>query len=252
MQDYTFTGAGLGTFPMVYSTYVLLINVPYLPHAQNLFLQIWFEQGLLGMAALAWLLVTFYGWVWRRRSELNWLTMGGVAATTVMLLHGLTDAPFWYSKWSLLLLFMPMALAVAGQSVSGSRKGAERWQVSPSAPFPSGKASPIIHFPLPAIAVSAVLIAALGLMLAIGWKQVAARWYANLGSVAETGVELGSYSFPDHLVEYTRRLCGSDPPATSPSAGKGIADCASGSAGRDGMDEAEGYFRQALAVEMGM
>ena len=200
MRDYTFTGAGLGTFPMVYSTYALLIDVPYIPHAQNLFLQIWFEQGLLGIAAFVWLVLAFYVWAWRRRNQLNWLTKGGVAATTVMLLHGLTDAPFWYSKWSLLLLFMPIALAIGGQS--SVRRGKEpkagksrSLLGSRPSPYARSQAWAIIHYTLPTIAVSAVLLAALGSMLALGWRQVAARWYANLGSVAETRVELGGTAF---------------------------------------------------------
>src|SRR5581483_5455193 len=116
IQSYFFTGTGLGTFPMVYSTYALQQNVFILPHAHNMFLQIWVEQGLLGIVALIWLISAFYRRAWKTRRNWSWLTLGGLAATTVMLLHGLVDAALWYSDLTRPLFFVPLALTVAGDS----------------------------------------------------------------------------------------------------------------------------------------
>jgi len=74
VRDYIFTGSGLGVFPMVLSTYALMMNVLFLTHAHNLFLQIWIEQGLLGFVALMWLVVGFYHWLGaKERCSAVWL-----------------------------------------------------------------------------------------------------------------------------------------------------------------------------------
>jgi hypothetical protein len=53
IQDYFFTGSGLGATAMIYATYAYLLHVPYLYHAHNLYVQIALEQGV--PALLAWL-----------------------------------------------------------------------------------------------------------------------------------------------------------------------------------------------------
>jgi hypothetical protein len=50
IADYPFTGSGLGSTMMVYSSYVLMLHVGFLAHAHHLFLQIAVEQGLPAMA----------------------------------------------------------------------------------------------------------------------------------------------------------------------------------------------------------
>ena len=50
--DYAFTGSGLGSAMMVYSTYAMILHVGFISHAHNLFLQIALEQGLPGPAGL--------------------------------------------------------------------------------------------------------------------------------------------------------------------------------------------------------
>ena len=62
IRDYVFTGAGSGVFPMVVSSYALLMNVPILTHAHNLILEIWIEEGILVVIAFLWLVVAFYVW----------------------------------------------------------------------------------------------------------------------------------------------------------------------------------------------
>jgi O-antigen ligase len=179
IQDYFFTGSGLGTFPMVYSTYALQIHVYFLPHAHNIFLQIWMEQGLLGVIAFVWLGIGFYVWMWARRAEWNWLAVGGLAATTVMLLHGLVDAPFWYGDVTRPLLLMPFAFALAGIRAPYS------WKRD--------------------LKIGAAIGAAALMAIAVFGQVAPTRWYANLASVMQTRVELGRYQFPQRLVEYVRR-----------------------------------------------
>ncbi len=218
IQDYYFTGAGLGVFPMVLSTYGLLMHVPYLTHAHNLILQVWMEQGLAGLAALGWLVVEFYLWAWRRRAQMNWAAVGGVAAATVMLLHGLVDV-LLYSSLGLPLLFVPFALAIAGRRAGSAR---EREQSASRKPIVTG-----------GLALAGASVAALLIIVGFMWSgPLTAMWYANLGSVEQTRVELARYSFPENLVEYTRRECGN-------------------SNGNCELTSAEGYLEHALASDAG-
>jgi O-antigen ligase len=184
IQDYVFTGSGLGTFPMVYSTYALLIHVFFLPHAHNIFLQIWIEQGLVGLVAFVWAIGTFYAWCWQQRHRLHWLAIGGIGATTVLLLHGFLDAPMWYANRTTALLFFPFAITAAALPPTPSWLGARNRKTN-------------------AVALG---IAGLALLsMGTSWKTIAAMWSANLGSVSQTQVELSAYNFPDTLVEYVRR-----------------------------------------------
>ena len=132
--DYPFTGLGLSGFENVYSAYLLLIHVPFLYYAHNLFLDVWLGQGLLGLAA-------FVGWiitavvrgmtgdggrsgadaategspVLRPPSSVSAWRFAALASLGVIVLHGLTDDP-WYGyagaglPVALPLLFVPLGL----------------------------------------------------------------------------------------------------------------------------------------------
>lgn len=178
IQDYFFTGSGLATFPMVYATYALQAHVYILPHAHNLWLQIWMEQGLPGVIAFGWFAASFYEWVWKKRAALNWLALGGLAATTAMLVHGLFDAAFWYNDVTRMFLFLPFAFTVAG---IGS---APAWKRD--------------------LKIGAAIGAAALLALVLYWNAAQTRWYANAGSLKQTRIELQAYAFPHMLVEYVR------------------------------------------------
>jgi tetratricopeptide (TPR) repeat protein len=184
--DYPFTGIGLGdTFAMVYSRYQLLIPVPFLFYTHNIFLAVALGQGILGLIALAWLLIGFYHFViqvegvglpepqrWRFRAA--WL---GVTATFS---HGLIDASqFSGDYWTMPLLFALLGLAVAiGRPVLRLSRGRERTrpgQQMRRAPY--GK---------PATIIAAGLV--VGLL--VFWQPLLSAWYANLGSVYQTWADL--------------------------------------------------------------
>lgn len=110
-QDFFWTGAGLDTFSPTFSTYYLLIGVPFIAHAHNLWLQIWFEQGLFGLLAFVWLNVEFFFWAFQRKDRINGLALAGLGAVTLMLLHGLVDVPIYFSR-ILPLMFIPYGLTV--------------------------------------------------------------------------------------------------------------------------------------------
>lgn len=181
LWDYPFTGIGPGdTFAMVYSRYQLLINVPYLEYAHNLFLAVGLGQGLLGLLALLWLMISFYRFVFRVErvkdaavnSPIFRATWLGV---TAIFLHGLTDAVrFSEARWTMPGLFVLLGIAVAagGPVLKTNRR-------SPlSSPAFSKWAAP------------AVTTLVLLLLCAIYWRPLASAWYANLGAVYQTKAEL--------------------------------------------------------------
>ena len=116
IQDFPFTGLGLGTFERVVAVlYPLFLNPDgTVPHAHNLYLQVAVDLGLLGLVAyLALLGLTFASAfsayrVFRRRGQgdLAMLCAGCIAALVGMCVHGLLDA----TSWGVKLAFIPWAV----------------------------------------------------------------------------------------------------------------------------------------------
>ena len=121
VRDYPLTGIGLGTFPMVFSTYAILIQVPYIVHAHNLFLNLAISQGLPGLAA--WLLALAGALViaWRLKDKVQLPVAAAVAMLVVMLVHGLVDDPLYGSR-AVLLWWVPVGLLVAQGQVAFQKR----------------------------------------------------------------------------------------------------------------------------------
>ncbi len=120
-RDYLFTGVGTGTFPVIHSTYALLIHVPAMIHVHNMYLHILVEQGLLGLAALiAMLLIPAVLGLRALTSSTrtNPLLLAALASLAVEILHGLVDYPL-HGNRSLLFLWVPAALVLAACRASG-------------------------------------------------------------------------------------------------------------------------------------
>jgi len=179
LGDYPFTGIGLGdTFAMVYSRYQLLILVPFLTYSHNLFLSVALGQGLLGLAALAWLLVSFYSFVARveragldaRRLPLFRAAWLGATATFV---HGLTDSPqFSGSRWTMPMLFALLGLAILTGRPALIQPGQEERRRNPRW-----------------VALAAVIVVAIAAGVVFR-RPLAGTWYANLGAVYQTRADL--------------------------------------------------------------
>jgi O-antigen ligase len=176
--DYAFTGAGLGdTFAMVYSRYSLLIQVPFLTYAHNLPLSIWLNQGLLGLIAMAGIVISFYGFVYQvnRTAQPSALFHGAWLGVTVTLLHGLTDAPQYSSgnRWVMPMLFVWLGLAVAS-----GRLALRDVQFA--------SARPLFAYRRVAL-IGAILLVLLAIVF---HRPLIAAWNTNLGAIAETRAEL--------------------------------------------------------------
>ncbi|MBU1749415.1 MAG: O-antigen ligase family protein, partial [Chloroflexi bacterium] len=115
LVDVPYTGAGLGTFGLVVPAryaYVLNALTNPQPHAHNIFLQAGVDCGVLGIAALAWLLLAALVSLARtlRARPGGWqqpVAVGLLGALVVFVLHGQVDCAAWTLKpeivfWALL------------------------------------------------------------------------------------------------------------------------------------------------------
>ncbi len=109
IQDFPFTGIGMGTFKQVANAmYPFFLAGPdaEIPHAHNLFLQVGVDLGLPGL--IAWLaLFLLVGWSawrvyrWGQSAGLPYLAglgAGLLASQVALAVHGLTDAATWGTR----------------------------------------------------------------------------------------------------------------------------------------------------------
>lgn len=181
VQDYIFTGAGLSAFPIVFSIYSLLIHVPFHEHMHNIFLETWFEQGVLGVLAMLWGMGVVAGWAWRalsvtsasptdlRQRALGW---AGVVALIAMGVHGLLDVVFYLKPT------MPLVGLAAGFAAQLAPARDERATTAGSA------------FWRRAALVGGLTAIGLGL---IYYRPLFALGYANLGALLQTRAEMTAY-----------------------------------------------------------
>ena len=189
-QDFFWTGAGLDTFMPTYSTYLLLINVPFLAHSHNLFLQIWFEQGIFGFAIFIWLVLAYYMWVLRRHKRMNWLALAGIAAVTMMLLHGLVDVLFYFSR-IVPMMFIPFGLTIAALD-----------------PFkPLRKRDAYAERRARYITFGVLVILATGIVITVMLRgeSMYAQYQANLGTLMQSQIELPQIRVPEPTPLQVRR-----------------------------------------------
>lgn len=111
LQDFPFTGIGIGTFsrviPLLYPYFTIGPDVA-VPHAHNLFLQVGVDLGLPGLIAYAIILVLG---LWgaagavRPADKSSW-PAAVLAALVAVLVHGLIDATLWGTKPAFILWWL--------------------------------------------------------------------------------------------------------------------------------------------------
>jgi putative inorganic carbon (HCO3(-)) transporter len=182
-RDYLFSGIGLGdTFGMVYSRYSLLIFVPYLTYSHNLPLAVWLGQGILGLAALAGIVLAFYRFVYRvNRAAPPPVFHGAWLGVTATLVHGLTDA----RQYTESPLMMPLLFIVLGLTVSLGRAAIAE-AVPQSLPVNGEGLFSRRRIVLVGGAAAALLI---GALFAFN-RPIRALFYTNMAAVNETRAEL--------------------------------------------------------------
>jgi len=134
IQDFPYTGGGLGTFgkvaPVMYP-YFLAGPDADIAHAHNLFLQVAVDLGLPGLAAFAGLFSGALLAAWKAyraygaRKEVGpqGLALGLLISLIVMGIHGLTDAVTWGPARPAIIPWCIMGLTMALYRISEKGRG---------------------------------------------------------------------------------------------------------------------------------
>lgn len=178
--DAPFTGSGLRSTMMALSTYVYILHVGFISHVHNLYLELAVEQGLVGLVAWGFLVLSaLNALVQARRSQVLPAGMQAAlaAALTALLVHGLVDAGL-YASGLAPLLFLPIG---AAWSAGGKSRGAT-WEA---------RSRRLVGALTPLAAVALLFV----------WPGSQAAWQANLGAVAQTRAELFLYTWPEWPIQ---------------------------------------------------
>lgn len=103
IQDFFFTGIGMGSFAFVTDLlYPLFLSPPGVEHAHNLFLQVAVDLGVPGLLAYVATLTLVVVMAWRARqglvevdASMVGLAAGLLAAQVALVAHGMLDAVTW-------------------------------------------------------------------------------------------------------------------------------------------------------------
>jgi Tetratricopeptide repeat len=182
LADYPITGAGLASFPGLYSQYILVIPQFYYINSYNLFLDVAIEQGVAGGFIFIILYVGSVVLVARAIAQnpsgelrlLRWLSL---LALIVTIVHGLFY-DYLYSGAGTALLFYPLGMAMTGL-LNRSRATEQAFL------------RPRIAFSGPRVWVG-LLFAGI-LILALNLNKIVSVWYANLGAVQMSQAELKDF-----------------------------------------------------------
>jgi len=169
IQDFAVTGIGLGEqFAWVLSRYALLLRHVYIAHSNNLYLEVWLEQGLLGGMAWLWMMAALYGTIRTvAKSGTDLLYQSTWLGLTAIFVHGLSDARQYVDPWCWLPFFALLGLNAA--ILLRRARAADR---GPGWVFP-------------AVAVGLFLV-----VMVVSLHPLRATWYANRGCVVQARGDL--------------------------------------------------------------
>ena len=182
VRDYPFTGIGLGTYPLVFSTYVLLIHVGFIGSPHNLYIELAAEQGVAGLLVFLAIVVLTFRLAWvvsgrqASRSSGPLPLAGAVAMLIVLLIHGLVDDPLYARRAALLFLLVPSGLITGMWRITAP--------ATPAAPGPRTRRAWLVGAALLALLLVAGILAR---------RPLTAAWHANLGALSQTRAELTVY-----------------------------------------------------------
>jgi O-antigen ligase len=176
--DAPITGFGLMGFRPVYSTYGLLIHVPFHYHAHNTYLEVGFEQGIPALLALLWGMVVVLLWTWRalERGKASPWGWAGLAALGVLAVHSIFDVVYYVTRPLPLIGFFAGMTWMLNQTPSSSSQ------------TPRITSHRTVHW----LVSTAVIGAGLILLIAF-FRPLLSTWYANLGVIEQTRLELTAY-----------------------------------------------------------
>ena len=188
IEDYPFTGGGLRSFPGQYSRYILVIPYFLYAYSHNFYLDVFFEQGLIGGFAL---LVSIFGAAFvlmekdkslTRKPISFWLSAAVITSTFVILVQGFVDDPLYGDLGSPLLLLIPGFAILLSFDFFQNEMG------EGSNPTGDNTQSILTKVRFPVVLVLLVLLGIL-----IFGKPLLASWYANKGAVEMAKSDLADW-----------------------------------------------------------
>jgi len=195
LVDTPFTGSGLGSFPGLYSRYLLVISNFYFGYAHNIFLDIALAQSPFGLLAFFAILIVAMDAVIRSpkylRRGLDRVTViraALLASFLIILVHGLVDDPIYSGRGVVFLFFIPgLALAVNEHLYSEQR----------STGTPSLQMKKRASATAPIWILSTGILIALGFLLSSTWHSLASVWHSNLAALEQSRSDLAQGSVFD-------------------------------------------------------
>lgn len=190
IEDFPFTGGGLGAFAGLFSQYILVIPHVMFTYSHNLYLDVALEQGLVGLALL--LAVWLGSAILLFRSPApglepasqKLLRQAALVSLAITALHGMVDDPFYGGRATPFLWIIPGIAAFLHPQVkslaeilpvSWGRRG-----------VPNGARGV-------AGVIAALLLLALATTMLLAPRQLAASWLANRGAVEMAQVQLRDF-----------------------------------------------------------
>jgi tetratricopeptide repeat protein len=183
LVDYPITGAGLASFPGLYSQYMLVIPYPYLTNSYNLFLDVTTEQGVIAGSILITLYlgsVFLVSWsiAIDPSNELRSMRWLALFALFVAIVHG-CFYDYLYNGNGTGLLFFPLGMAMMGVvNRDHARDGVVQLP----------KALSRLNLTMIALPVLALI-----LIFVVNINMVISRWYSNLGALQMSKAELKNF-----------------------------------------------------------
>jgi putative inorganic carbon (hco3(-)) transporter len=215
LADYPFTGGGLRSFPGLYSQYILHIPFLFLEYSHHLYMDIAVEQGIFGLLSF---MVVFFGSLllavvlFLQKEALDqdaYFQLAIISGLVVVGTHGLIDNPLYSMKGTPLLFLLPGMITALKYATRPSST------TEVSAPSRVLKSRPVWG--------STIFIIFLSfLFFQSSFKSLSAAWYANLGSIYMSRVELSDFpanrfvklpehEYPDQVRRYFTHALSLDP-----------------------------------------
>ncbi len=102
LSDRPLTGAGLAGYQTLVAPYHVNRHIEIYLYPHNFFLNFWTETGLLGLAAMLWILTAFFITARQTCKNSNILTFAPVSSIIALLVYGLVDVPFFKNDLAVL------------------------------------------------------------------------------------------------------------------------------------------------------
>ena len=172
LLDYPITGGGLGSFPGLYSQYLLGIPFYNVPNSHNLFLDVGIEQGVFGGLSFFFL---YLAALWMTAGDLageredrtfQWIVLFSLIVAVV---HGMVDDYLYNGVGTALSLFL------VGLSMNGRETETRAGRID--------------------LRTLGVVVMIWLVIAVVNLNQIRAIWHANIGAVQLAKVELDG--FPD-------------------------------------------------------